>query len=98
MADTTIKVDSAVRDRLALLAAERGVTIRDLVDELAQATPTRKDLQARHAAAMAYLREHVCPDLVESDIRAGERFWRELEAGRSPSSTSEAAQVSRPGR
>jgi hypothetical protein len=61
MADTTIKVESAVRDRLAVLAAERGVTIRDLVEELARATPTRKDLEARHAAAMAYLREHVCP-------------------------------------
>ncbi len=98
MADTTIKVDSAVRDRLAVLATERGVTIRDLVEELARATPTRKDLEERHAAAMAYLREQVCPGLVESDVRAGERFWRELEAGRSPSSISEAAQVPRPRR
>jgi hypothetical protein len=96
MADTTIKVDSAVRDRLAVLAAERGVTIRDLVDELAQATPTRKDLEERHAAAMAYLREQMCPDLADGDLRVGERFWRELEAGRSPSAISEAAQVSRP--
>ncbi|MGB8200266.1 MAG: hypothetical protein WCF33_11305 [Pseudonocardiaceae bacterium] len=47
---------------------------------------------------MAYLREQVCPDLVESDVRAGERFWRELEAGRSPSSISEAARVPRPRR
>jgi hypothetical protein len=98
MADTTIKVESAVRDRLAVLAAERGVTIRDLVEELARATPIRKDLEARHAAAMAYLREHVCPDLVESDARAGERFWRELEADRSPSLISEVAQVPRPRR
>jgi hypothetical protein len=50
------------------------------------------------AAAMAYLREQVCPDFVESDARPGERFWRELEAGRSPASISEAAQVPRPRR
>jgi hypothetical protein len=98
MADTTIKVDSAVRDRLAVLAAEHGVTIRDLVEELARATPTRKDLEERHSAAMAYLREHVCPDLAEDDVQAGERFWQELEAGRSLSSTSDAAQVPRPRR
>jgi hypothetical protein len=98
MADTTIKVDSAVRDRLALLAAERGVTIRELVEELARATLTQKDLKERHAAAVAYLREHVCPDLVEDDIRTGERFWRELKAGRLPSSIREAAPLPRPRR
>jgi len=98
MADTTIKVDSTVRDRLAVLAAERGVTIRDLVEELALATPTRKDLEERHSAAMAYLREQVCHDLVQGDVRAGERFWRELEAGRAPSSISDATQVPRPRR
>lgn len=86
MADTTIKVDCSVRDRLAVLAAQRGATIRDLVAELAQATPTHGELVARHAAATAYLREHLTPDLGEDDAIAGERFWTELEAGRPPSS------------
>ena len=81
MADTTIKVDSAVRDRLAVLAAQRGATIRELVRELAAQTPTREELAARHASATAYLREHLCPDLDGEDTEAAERFWRELEQG-----------------
>lgn len=97
MADTTINVDRAVRDRLAVLAAERGVMTRDLVEELARATPTRKDLQERHVAAMVYLREQVCPDLVEGDVRAGERFWRELEAGQLTSLANAVANASRSG-
>ncbi|MGH3773819.1 MAG: hypothetical protein ACRDRW_20915 [Pseudonocardiaceae bacterium] len=74
MADTTVKVDSAVRDRLAVIAAQRGVTIRDLVAELATATPTQEELDARHAAATAYLREQLCPDLNDDDAVAGERY------------------------
>lgn len=86
MADTTIKVDSSVRDRLAVLAAQRGATIRDLVAELAQATPTREELVAQHATATAYLREHLSPDLGADDATVGEWFWTELGAGRPPSS------------
>jgi hypothetical protein len=86
MSDATIKVDSAVRARLAVLAAQRGSTIRDLVAELAGATPTREELHVRHAAATAYIREHLCPELSEQDLAAGERFWRELAAGRVPAS------------
>ena len=80
MPDTTIKVDSTVRDRLALLAAQRGATIRDLVSELAASTPTREELAARQVAATAHLREQLCPDLDDDDLADGERFWRELEA------------------
>jgi predicted transcriptional regulator len=85
---TTIKVDSAVRDRLAMLAAQRGSTSHDLVAELAQATPTREELHARHTAATAYIREHLCPELSEEGLAAGKRFWRELAAGRVPASLS----------
>ena len=79
MPDTTIKVDSAVRDRLAVLAAQRGATIRDLVTELAASTPTQEELAARHAAVTADLRERLCPELDDNDLAEGERFWRELE-------------------
>jgi hypothetical protein len=82
MPDTTIKVDSAVRDRLAVLAAQRGATIRDLVTELAASTPTREELAARHARATTYLREQLCPELDDHDLAGGERFWRELETRR----------------
>ena len=80
MADTTIKVDSAVRDRLALLAAERGSTIRDLVAELAQTMPSREELAARQAAAAAYVVEHLTSGLTDEDLAAGERLWQELQA------------------
>lgn len=87
MSDTTIKVASTVRDRLAVLAAQRGSTIRDLVADLARATPTREELDARHAAATAYLREQVCPDLTVEHQATAERLWRELERGRTPTTT-----------
>jgi hypothetical protein len=79
MTDTTIKVDSAVRDRLAVLAAQRGATIRDLVSELAASTPTQQEMLARHVAATGYLREQVCPELGDDDLADGERFWLALE-------------------
>jgi hypothetical protein len=90
MPDTTIKVDSAVRDRLAVLAAQRGASIRDLVTELAASTPTQEELAARHVAATAYLRELLCPELDDDDLADGERLWRELE-------TRPAARVSHDG-
>jgi hypothetical protein len=82
MSDTTIKVDTRVRDRLAALARERGSTIRDLVAELAGTQLTRDELDARHAAATAYIREHLVPDFNDEDIAAGEQMWRDLDAGR----------------
>ncbi len=82
MPDTTIKVDSSVRDRLAVLAAQRGATIRDLVTELAASTPTREELAAAHVAATLYLREQLCPELDENDLVEGEQFWRDLETVR----------------
>jgi hypothetical protein len=82
--DTTIKVDTRVRDRLAQLARDRGTTIRDLVTELAAATPTQAELSARAQAATAYVREHINPQLTDADLAAGEMFWTEVEAGRLP--------------
>lgn len=38
------------------------------------------------AADLAYIREHLCPDLTDEDLEAGELFWKELEAGRIPES------------
>jgi hypothetical protein len=81
MADTTIKVDAATRDRLAVLAAQRGCTIRDLVTGLAAATPTQEELDARHAAATKYIREHLIPDFGPADMEAGEQLWRDLDGG-----------------
>jgi hypothetical protein len=82
MADTTIKVDPKVRDRLLALARDRGMTMRDLVAELAQATPTQAELQERYEATKAYCEEHFGVKLTEEDHDRAEKVWQELEAGR----------------
>ncbi|WRZ96391.1 hypothetical protein OHB54_46435 (plasmid) [Streptomyces sp. NBC_01007] len=54
MADeTSIKVSTAVRDRLAMLAAEQGTTIRQLVEELADNQPTQAEYAERAEQARA---------------------------------------------
>lgn len=82
MADTTIKVSAEVRDRLAALARERGTTVRDLITDLAGAAASPEELDARHAAARAYIREHLRPGITDDELDEGEQIWRDLEAGR----------------
>ncbi|WP_329536981.1 hypothetical protein OG568_51320 (plasmid) [Streptomyces sp. NBC_01450] len=53
--ETSIKVSAAARDRLAVLAAEHGKTIRSLVEELAQGTPTQAEYAERAELARAEL-------------------------------------------
>src|SRR5690242_17534493 len=75
MADTTIKVDPAVRDRLMVLARERGMTMRDFVAELAGATPTQEEMQERYEATKAYVEKHFLGrPYTEEDERAGEQL------------------------
>ncbi|MGW7671489.1 ribbon-helix-helix protein [Streptomyces sp. NPDC054775] len=50
---TSIKTTEAVRDRLRVLAAERGTTITDLLDELAAGELTEAERAERAAAAAA---------------------------------------------
>jgi predicted DNA-binding ribbon-helix-helix protein len=82
--DTTIKVDSLVRDRLARIAAERGTSIRELVAQLADSMSTEEELATRALAATRYVRDRINPDLSESDLVAAEAFWTAIEAGRLP--------------
>ncbi|WP_344410534.1 hypothetical protein [Streptomyces viridochromogenes] len=82
MADTTVKVDPAVRDRLMVLARERGMTMRDLIAELAGATPTREELSKRYEAAKAYCETHFGVTLTDEDHDRVEKVWQDLEAGR----------------
>ncbi|WP_034091033.1 hypothetical protein [Streptacidiphilus albus] len=56
MANTTIQVPAEVRDHLAVLAAERGMTIGQLVGALSAREPTAEQLAARVAATRAALR------------------------------------------
>jgi hypothetical protein len=88
--DTTLRVDSQTRDRLALLAAERGITIRELTSQLAESIPTKAEWEARAQAADEYIRTRLCPDVMDKEWAAAgvaaEQFWQELEAGRVPES------------
>ncbi|MEO3766177.1 hypothetical protein [Streptomyces sp. B8F3] len=69
--DTSIKVSLAARERLGILAAEHGTTIRALVEQLAAETPTRADLRARGEIARGYLREHMGVEVTAEDQAAG---------------------------
>ncbi|MBD2818562.1 hypothetical protein ID867_15405 [Streptomyces parvulus] len=51
--ETSIKVGTAARDRLAQLAAEHGTTSRNLVEDLAQSTPTQAEYAERAELASA---------------------------------------------
>ena len=83
MADTTIKVEPIVRDRLQELARDRGMSMRDLVAELAGATPTKEELRKRYEETKAYVEEHFLGrPYTEEDETAGEKLWADLEAGR----------------
>jgi hypothetical protein len=88
VADTTITVNSAVRDRLAVLAEDRGTTIAELLQEWATETPTQAEVaQRRRESAdrsLTYLRTHIAPDLTDEDLAAGEQFWEDFFAGRIP--------------
>ncbi|WP_229898401.1 hypothetical protein [Streptomyces finlayi] len=82
MADTTIKVDPSTRDRLMVLARERGMTMRDLLTELAGATPTQEELRKRYEATKAYCETHFGVTLTDEEHDRAEQVWKDLEAGR----------------
>ncbi|GAA2462311.1 hypothetical protein GCM10010273_54550 [Streptomyces lavendulocolor] len=83
VADTTIKVDPAVRDRLQELARDRGITMRDLVAQLAGATPTKEELAKRREETKAYVEEHFLGGpYTEQDALAGRQLWDDVVSGR----------------
>ncbi|MFD0055107.1 hypothetical protein ACFVHR_15385 [Streptomyces sp. NPDC127168] len=53
--EASIKVSVAARDRLAQLAAERGTTMRSLVEDLAQGAVTRAEYAERDELARGEL-------------------------------------------
>ena len=81
---TTIRIDSSTHERLVILADERGITIKELVDALVGDVPTSAELANRQAAAADYLRENLNVELTDDDLTAGETFWQDLAAGRVP--------------
>jgi predicted DNA-binding ribbon-helix-helix protein len=73
-----------VRDRLAVLAAERDMTMRDLLKQLADATPTQAELQQRQAETVAFIRVHLVPGFNDEDLAAGEEIWESIHSGTLP--------------
>ncbi|MFJ5222066.1 hypothetical protein [Streptomyces sp. NPDC088400] len=53
--DTTIKVDTKTRDRLASIAVARGTTMRGLLEEFAEASLTPQELRERAERTRAFL-------------------------------------------
>ena len=72
--DTSIKVSRQTRERLARLAAERGTTLKDLVEELAAATLTAAELSERERRARSVLEEHFGVRVTEAELEASARL------------------------
>ncbi|WP_328670308.1 hypothetical protein OG905_16345 [Streptomyces sp. NBC_00322] len=82
MADTTIKITDEVRDRLRILAEERGTSVRGLVERLAREIPTESERAERTARGLAYVRAHLCPALTDDDVRRAQLWRADIAAGR----------------
>jgi hypothetical protein len=77
-----IKVTRDTRDRLAKIAAERGVSVSGLIEEFAAKTRTRDEVRTSHEQTLAVIRRYFVPDFNEDDIEKGRQLWRDLAAGR----------------
>ncbi|MFF9851774.1 hypothetical protein [Streptomyces litmocidini] len=73
---TSIKTSEAVRDRLRLLAEERGTTITDLIEELASKELTATEREQRAAEAAAELGV----EFTEQIQQAGQDAWAKIRA------------------
>jgi hypothetical protein len=73
---TSVKTTEAVRDRLRILAQERGTTITELLEELAagQLTAAEQEQRARAAAAELGL------PYTEQVQQAGQSAWDRIRA------------------
>ncbi|MFI8500493.1 hypothetical protein ACIGFK_18630 [Streptomyces sp. NPDC085524] len=75
---TSIKATEATRDRLRLLAQERGTTITEPLEELAQSRPTRAEQEQRALEAAAELGLEYTDQLQQ----AGQSAWDRIRAHR----------------
>jgi hypothetical protein len=81
--DTSIKVSKQTRERLARLAAERHVTLKDLVEELAAAAPTAAELAERERRARATLAEYFGVKVTDAELLASARLREVIVARKS---------------
>ncbi|GAA2109525.1 hypothetical protein [Streptomyces synnematoformans] len=76
--DTSIKISKATRERLSILAEQRGRTMRELVEEFAAQALTDEELAAREQAARAYLSEHMGIEVTAADLAASARLRAQI--------------------
>ncbi len=79
--DTSIKVSRQTRERLAQLAAERRMTLKDVVEQLAAAAPTAAELTEREKRAREVLAAHFGVEVTDAELAASARL-RGLISGR----------------
>ncbi|MFE0420983.1 hypothetical protein [Streptomyces sp. NPDC058953] len=77
MSDAMIRVPAEVRDRLAVIAESRGMSIRSLVQEFAEATLTDEERRERAERARVYLAEHFGVEVTDEESAAMGRRLRE---------------------
>lgn len=77
---TTIQTTRAARDRLRQLAAERGVTMGELIEQLAGATLTRQELEERARRAKADLESTLGVTITAEHEAAGRELWQRIAA------------------
>jgi hypothetical protein len=82
MAYATIKISVEVRDRLRMLAEERGISVRTLVGQLAAQTASEAERAEATARGLAHVRAHLCPDLTDEDVRCAQQWRSAIAAGR----------------
>ncbi|WP_137988930.1 ribbon-helix-helix protein [Streptomyces vilmorinianum] len=73
---TSIKTSEEVRDRLRILAAERGTTITELLEELANRELTAAEREQRASEAA----QELGIEYTEQVQRAGEDAWARIRA------------------
>jgi predicted DNA-binding protein len=74
MAYTSIRVTTEVRDRLALIADQRGISLGKLLMEFAEKTLTPEELKARGEAVQQFLEDTYGQVISDEDVEAA-REW-----------------------
>ncbi|MFH9572126.1 hypothetical protein [Streptomyces sp. NPDC017230] len=69
--NTTIQVSRQARDHLAQVAKERGMTLGQLVEQLASEQPTAQQIAERVAATRTVLRERLGCTLSDEEFESG---------------------------
>jgi hypothetical protein len=78
MADTTIKVSTETRDRLATLASESGTSIGQLVARLSRQQFTAEEIAERVARTRQVLRESFGMTLTDEELDAGPNILNQV--------------------